>query len=126
MLDAAVPVGNRYYWKSNFVDTLGDGLVEVLRRGADAMPSPYSLIMLFETKGAIRRVAKEKMAFIIPTVRESRLFHSTPTLHCGSAGHELPLPQLSLDINWLVLQTSRRNQKSIKIHVALVPAPVHR
>ncbi len=63
MLDAAVPVGNRYYWKSNFVDTLQDGLVEVLRRGADAMPSPYSLIMLFETKGAIRRVAKEKMAF---------------------------------------------------------------
>ena len=63
MLDAAVPVGNRYYWKSNFVDTLRDGLVEVLRRGADAMPSPYSLILLFETKGAIRRVAKEKMAF---------------------------------------------------------------
>lgn len=63
MLDAAVPVGNRYYWKSNFVDILGSELGEVLQQGANAMPSPRSLILLFETKGAIRRVAKEKMAF---------------------------------------------------------------
>jgi FAD/FMN-containing dehydrogenase len=63
MLDAAVPVGNRYYWKSNFVDILGSELAEVLRQGANAMPSPRSIILLFETKGAIRRVAKGRMAF---------------------------------------------------------------
>jgi FAD/FMN-containing dehydrogenase len=63
MLDAAVPTGNRYYWKSNFGDTLGDELGEVLRQGADAMVSPLSHILLFEIKGAIRRVPKESMAF---------------------------------------------------------------
>jgi FAD/FMN-containing dehydrogenase len=63
MVDAAVPPGNRYYWKSNFVDALGDDLGEILRRGADAMPSPLSIILLFEMKGAIRRVPRENMAF---------------------------------------------------------------
>jgi hypothetical protein len=63
MVDDAVPSGNRYYWKSNFVDTLGNELAELLREGADAMPSPLSIILLFEMKGAIRRVAKEAMAF---------------------------------------------------------------
>ena len=63
MVDDAVPVGNRYYWKSNFVDSLGNDLAGLLRQGADAMPSPFSMILLFEIKGAIRRVAKESMAF---------------------------------------------------------------
>jgi FAD/FMN-containing dehydrogenase len=63
MVDDAVPAGNRYYWKSNFVDTIGDGLGEVLKQGANAMPSPRSIILLFELKGAMRRVAREKMAF---------------------------------------------------------------
>jgi FAD/FMN-containing dehydrogenase len=40
MVDNAVPVGRRYYWKSNFVDELGPGLAEVLRDGAAARPSP--------------------------------------------------------------------------------------
>jgi len=63
MLDAAVPTGNRYYWKSNFGDTLSDELGDVLKRGADGMASPLSLILLFEIKGAIRRVPKDSMAF---------------------------------------------------------------
>jgi hypothetical protein len=63
MFDAAVPTGNRYYWKSNFVGTLAGELGEVLRDGANTAPSPFSVILLFEVKGAIRRVPKEKMAF---------------------------------------------------------------
>ncbi len=63
MVDDAVPSGNRYYWKSNFVDKISDGLGNVLRQGADTMPSPRSIILLFELKGAIHRVPKEKMAF---------------------------------------------------------------
>jgi FAD/FMN-containing dehydrogenase len=63
MVDDAVPTGNRYYWKSNFVDMLSDELGETLRQGANAMPSPRSIILLFEIKGAIRRIPKEKMAF---------------------------------------------------------------
>jgi FAD/FMN-containing dehydrogenase len=63
MVDDAVPSGNRYYWKSSFVDTLGSELIELLRQGADAMHSPLSIILLFEMKGAIRRVARKAMAF---------------------------------------------------------------
>jgi FAD/FMN-containing dehydrogenase len=63
MLDDAVPFGHRYYWKSNFVPELHPGLIAVLNGGADAMPSPLSMILLFEIKGAIQRVAKDAMAF---------------------------------------------------------------
>lgn len=63
MLDNAVPIGDRYYWKSNFVNDLSPALAKVLSDGASAMPSPYSLILLFELKGEIRRVHKDAMAF---------------------------------------------------------------
>jgi FAD/FMN-containing dehydrogenase len=63
MLDNAVPIGDRYYWKSNFVNDLSPALAKVLTEGASAMPSPYSMILLFEIKGEIRRVHKDAMAF---------------------------------------------------------------
>jgi len=63
MLDNAVPIGDRYYWKSNFVNDLSPALANVLAEGASAMPSPYSMILLFEIKGEIRRVPKDAMAF---------------------------------------------------------------
>jgi FAD/FMN-containing dehydrogenase len=63
LVDDAVPIGNRYYWKSSFTSTIGRELAGVLHRGADTMPSPRSLILLFEMKGAIQRVPKDAMAF---------------------------------------------------------------
>lgn len=63
MVDDALPVGNRYYWKSNFVSELTPGLAEVLENGANAMPSPLSMILVFEAKGQFRRVPKGAMAF---------------------------------------------------------------
>jgi len=63
MLDAFVPVGHRYYWKSNFVPDLHSGLVAELQEGANTMPSPLSMIMLFEMKGEIQRIPKGAMAF---------------------------------------------------------------
>ena len=63
MLDDAVPMGHRYYWKSNFVSELHPQLVEVLSQGASRMASPHSMILLFEVKGAIQRVPREAMAF---------------------------------------------------------------
>jgi FAD/FMN-containing dehydrogenase len=63
MLDAAVPVGRRYYWKSNFVADLQEGFVAKRQDGANAMPSPLSMILLFELKGEIQRVPKGSMAF---------------------------------------------------------------
>jgi FAD/FMN-containing dehydrogenase len=63
MADALVSPGNRYYWKSNFVDTIPDGLVEVLRTRASLAPSPHSMILLFEIKGEILRQPREIAAF---------------------------------------------------------------
>jgi FAD/FMN-containing dehydrogenase len=63
MVDNAVPIGDRYYWKSNFVAELGPELAGVLSDGATAMPSPGSMILLFEIKGQIQRVPKSAMAF---------------------------------------------------------------
>jgi FAD/FMN-containing dehydrogenase len=63
IVDAAVPAGSRYYWKSNFGDTLSSGLARVLHEGANAAPSPFSMVLLFEVKGAIQRVPRDAMAF---------------------------------------------------------------
>src|SRR5690606_12739119 len=63
MVDAAAPIGDRYYWKSNFVADLSAGLADVLEQGANAMASPLSLILVFEMKGQIHRVPKDAMAF---------------------------------------------------------------
>ena len=63
MLDDAVPIGNRYYWKSNFAASISDGLVDVLAEGAADQPSMRSIVMMFRIGGAIRRVPRETMAF---------------------------------------------------------------
>jgi hypothetical protein len=63
IVDAALPAGSRYYWKSNFVDELTPELAEVLREGANQAPSPLSMALLFEIKGAIQRVPRDAMAF---------------------------------------------------------------
>jgi hypothetical protein len=53
LVDDAVPIGHRYYWKSNFVPKLDSAFIDVLRDGADAMPSLRLMILVFEIKGAI-------------------------------------------------------------------------
>jgi hypothetical protein len=63
MLDDAVPIGNRYYWKSNFATEITDGLVDILAEGAADQPSSRSIVMMFRIGGAIRRVPREAMAF---------------------------------------------------------------
>ncbi len=63
MVDHAVPVGDRYYWKSNFLSDLKPELAQILKDGANAMPSPQSMILLFEIKGQIQRVPRSAMAF---------------------------------------------------------------
>ncbi len=63
IVDVAVPAGSRYYWKSNFVDALSPDLAQVLHEGANVAPSPFSMVLLFEVKGAIQRVPRDAMAF---------------------------------------------------------------
>jgi len=63
LADQLVPTGNRYYWKANFLDTISDGLIEVLRERALLSPSPHSMILLFELKGEIQRRPRDGSAF---------------------------------------------------------------
>jgi FAD/FMN-containing dehydrogenase len=63
MLDDTLPIGDRYYWKSSFAQDVSESLARVLSEGAACMPSPRSMILLFEIKGEIRRVPREAMAF---------------------------------------------------------------
>jgi FAD/FMN-containing dehydrogenase len=63
LADQLLPVGNRYYWKSNFVDTISDGLIDVLQKWALLSPSPGSMILLFELKGEIQRHDRDGAAF---------------------------------------------------------------
>jgi FAD/FMN-containing dehydrogenase len=63
LADPLAPPGNRYYWKSNFLDTLSDGLVGVLHEKALLSPSPHSIIGLFELKGEIQRRDRQEAAF---------------------------------------------------------------
>jgi FAD/FMN-containing dehydrogenase len=63
LADQLVPPGRRYYWKSNFIDSISDGLIEAMRERALLAPSPYSMILVFEMKGEIQRRAREDTAF---------------------------------------------------------------
>ena len=64
-MDNAVPIGDQYYWKSNFVNELTPSLAGILSSGASAMPSTRSMILLFEMKGEIRRTRRDVMAFVV-------------------------------------------------------------
>jgi FAD/FMN-containing dehydrogenase len=63
MADDLLPIGDRYYWKSSFASELSNPLASILSEGATSMPSPGSMILLFEIKGAIQRVPRDAAAF---------------------------------------------------------------
>jgi hypothetical protein len=52
MIDAAAPHGNRYYWKSNFLEDLSDPAIDVILSYAASVPSPFSMILLEYYGGA--------------------------------------------------------------------------
>jgi len=90
MVDNAVPTGDRYYWKSNFLAGIEPGLAAVLSDGASAMPSPGSMILVFEIKGEIQRVPKSAMAFD----HRNANFEMSIVAHCTEAGDD------SANIGW--------------------------
>ena len=59
----ASPRGGRYYWKSVFIDDLGDKLVEVMMDGICSVPGEYTQIFLEALGGAVGRVGVEETAF---------------------------------------------------------------
>lgn len=63
LADPLVPPGNRYYWKSNFMDEISEGLVETLCERTLLCPSPHSIVGLFELKGEIQKRDRRDAAF---------------------------------------------------------------
>ena len=61
--DALFPKGDYYYWKSAFLDSLSDQIIDALvARGVDR-PSPRSMVELWHLGGAISRVGSAETAF---------------------------------------------------------------
>jgi FAD/FMN-containing dehydrogenase len=63
MLDAGVPHGLRYYWKSHYLPALSDAAIDALIRHAWAAPSPQAYTIMFHLGGAIRRRSPADSAF---------------------------------------------------------------
>lgn len=53
MLDATQPKGMHYYWKSEFLPSLSDGLLDVYRAQFEGMSAPANQIVLFHLEGAL-------------------------------------------------------------------------
>ncbi len=55
ILDATQPKGRRYYWKSEFLPRLDDGLFDIAQAQIARAVSPHAVILMFPIGGALRR-----------------------------------------------------------------------
>ena len=63
MLDAALPHGRHYYWKSWKLPPLNDELIDLLIDQASKITSPWSTVALFVQGGAVTRVPDDATAY---------------------------------------------------------------
>jgi FAD/FMN-containing dehydrogenase len=61
--DATVPHGLHYYWRSHYLDDLGDRAIDTMVDHAWDHGSPWSYTILFQLGGAVRRLSDEATAF---------------------------------------------------------------
>ena len=62
LLDDAFPKGALNYWKSNFVKSFDDGLIDVVVERFGAVPSPMSAILFEHLHGEVTRIPVESAA----------------------------------------------------------------
>ncbi len=62
--DSAYPKGMLYYWKSSFLATLDDHVIDLMVEMVDRCPSKYSGITLEHWHGAAARIPQDQTAFI--------------------------------------------------------------
>ncbi|WP_331234666.1 FAD-binding protein [Natronorarus salvus] len=62
--DETAPDGSRYYWKSLYLDSLSDDVVDRIFEWGDAAPSPLSTIDVWALGGAVADVGLDESAFI--------------------------------------------------------------
>jgi FAD/FMN-containing dehydrogenase len=63
-LDEGFPAGMQVYWRSDFLQNLGDDVIDVLVAQFEAITSPLSALLLEQFGGAVRRVGKDETAFV--------------------------------------------------------------
>ena len=63
LFDPTAPHGLGYYWKSEYVPSLGDALIETLAERAWGAPTPESYTIIFQLGGAVGREDPEASAF---------------------------------------------------------------
>src|SRR5882762_1376498 len=64
LFDAAVPYGGvQRYWKSSFLNELGDDLLDIMIARTAKLLSPMSMVLFFHMHGAATRVDRDATAF---------------------------------------------------------------
>jgi FAD/FMN-containing dehydrogenase len=64
LLDGANPPGRPQYWKSDTLEEMSDGAIEILVEFGNKAPSPFTVVVLEAKGGAIPRVPEDSMALI--------------------------------------------------------------
>ena len=64
LLEAGFPTGNRYYWKSGFLEELSDKAIDVIVSNANTCPSPFSAIVLEMYGGVANEEPKGGTAYL--------------------------------------------------------------
>ena len=63
IVEPSFPPGRLNYWKANFVDELGDELIDVLIEAMRRVPSPHTIIAIEQMGGAVARIEETATAF---------------------------------------------------------------
>ena len=63
LFDEDYPDGMRYYWKSSYLESLSDEVIDRSIEWAEAAPSPLSTVDIWPMGGAIRDVGLDESAF---------------------------------------------------------------
>ena len=63
MLDAGFPSGLHVHWRSDFVKSISDELIETVVSAYERVPSPLSAILFEQFGGAVRRVPRDATAY---------------------------------------------------------------
>jgi FAD/FMN-containing dehydrogenase len=64
IFDSAYPKGMRNYWKSNFLSTLDDNVIDTIVGTIDRCSSKYSGLFIEHWHGALARVPQDQTAFV--------------------------------------------------------------
>lgn len=63
LLDAGVPHGLHYYWKSDYLKELNDVVINTVVEHAFPLPTPRSYTIIFQLGGAVNRIQGDDSAF---------------------------------------------------------------